>query len=270
MTTLTSSLNPSAAGQQVTFTAVVATSGLAATPTGTVTFTIDGVSETPISVQPVDGIDKATFAISTLAAGSHTIEATYNGDTAFSPSTAPVALIQTVDRLTTTTSLASSANPSNVGQPDTFIATVAPGATTGMPTGTVTFSIDGNHELPVSLQLVNGSDQAVFTISSLTAGSHTITATYNGDPTFAPSTALAPLTKTVVPSAPAPLTETVVPSADAAPVIMRVERYGYHMHPTFLVLFFNEALDPVTCPGPWQLLDHQPVWSTYRYKDGIL
>ncbi len=71
----------------MTFTAVVTAPGFAGTPTGAVTFTIDGVSETPISVQPVDGIDKATFAISTLSAGSHTIQATYNGDTAFSPST---------------------------------------------------------------------------------------------------------------------------------------------------------------------------------------
>jgi len=141
------------------------------------------VSETPISVQLVNGIDKATFSISTLAAGSHTIAATYNGDTALGPSTAPVAVMQTVNRLTTTTSLASSANPSTVGQPVTFVATVAPGGPTGTPTGTVTFSVDGTHELPVSLRLVNGSDQAVFTISSLTAGSHTITATYNGDPT---------------------------------------------------------------------------------------
>ncbi len=231
LTTLTSSLNPSAAGEQVTFTADVAASGSAGTPTGTVTFTIDGVSETPSSLQLLKEIDEATFSISTLAAGSHTIAATYNGDKAFSPSNAP-AVIETVNRLTTTTSLVSSANASNVGQPVTFIATVAPGGSTGAPTGTVTFSVDGTHELPVSLSLINGSEQAVLTLSSLTAGAHTITATYNGSPMFATSSALAPLT------------ETVDSTANVAPEITRVERYGYHMHPTFLVLFFNEALNP--------------------------
>ena len=96
----------------------------------------------------------------------------------------------------------------------------------------MTFSVDGNHELPVSLRIINGNDQAVLTLSSLTAGAHTITATYNGGPSFASSSALAPLT------------ETVDSTAGVPPEITRVERYGYHMHPTFLVLFFNEELDP--------------------------
>ncbi len=70
----------------------------------------------------------------------------------------------------------------------TFTATVVPTAAwTGTPTGTVTFKIDGVTEPPVPLRVVNGSDQAAFSLATLTAGTHTISASYNGDTTFAPA-----------------------------------------------------------------------------------
>ena len=48
VTTVSSSANPSTPGQQVTFTAVVTAPGFQGTPTGTVTFTIDGQAQTPV------------------------------------------------------------------------------------------------------------------------------------------------------------------------------------------------------------------------------
>jgi hypothetical protein len=82
----------------------------------------------------------------------------------------------------TTTAVTSSADPSLLNQAVTFTATVspvAPGA--GQPTGTVQFQVDGaNVGSPVTL--VNG--QAAWTTSSLSAGSHTITAAYSGDSNF--------------------------------------------------------------------------------------
>jgi hypothetical protein len=97
----------------------------------------------------------------------------------------------------TTTTLVSSLNPSQLGQAVVFTATMAgnvPGSNT--PTGTVTFTIDGTAGTPV--MVVNGT--ATFTISTLTAGSHTIVATYNGgslgDITFTASTS-ATLTQVV-------------------------------------------------------------------------
>ncbi len=80
MTTLTSSLNPSTVGQQVTFTAVVTASGFAGTPAGSVTFTIDGQARAPVSLSVVGGADEAQFATSTLTAGQHTVSAAYSGD----------------------------------------------------------------------------------------------------------------------------------------------------------------------------------------------
>jgi hypothetical protein len=196
-TALTSSLNPSTLGTSVTFTAVV-TNPATGTPTGTVTFTIDGHAETPSALAVVNGVDQATFSTRTLTVGPHTITAAYSGDTAFAPSTS-APLTQTVNPapLATTTSLSAATNPSTFGENATFTAVVAPTAqTVSTPTGTVTFTIDGQSEPPVDLAVVNGADEAVFGTATLTVGPHTISAAYDGDSTFA-SSAAPPLTQTV-------------------------------------------------------------------------
>lgn len=190
ITVLASSVNPSNPGQSVVFTAAVTPITGEGMPTGTVTFSIDGQAQTPITLTVVDGQDEASLPpISDLAIGDHTITAVYNGDDTFAMSTA-TPLIQSVAAVGTTTVLVSSANPSNPGQSVTFTATVAPITGEGTPTGTVTFSIDGQAQALVTLGLVDGQDLAVLApISNLSAGDHTITATYSGDDTFAVSTA---------------------------------------------------------------------------------
>jgi hypothetical protein len=84
--------------------------------------------------------------------------------------------------IATSTSLTSSLNPSTSGQSVTFTATVSSGS--GTPTGTVTFK-DGATTLG-TVGLSNG--QAPFPTSTLSAGSHSITATYNGSSTYSGST----------------------------------------------------------------------------------
>ena len=76
----------------------------------------------------------------------------------------------------TTTSVTSSADPSVFGQPVTFTATVST-AGLGTPTGTVQF-FDGANPIGAPVAL-NGSGQAQLTTSSLSVGSHTITASYS-------------------------------------------------------------------------------------------
>jgi len=72
-TALTSSVNPSASGQSVTFTATVRPArGGSGTPTGTVAFR-DG--STVLGRSTLDGSGSATFTTSTLAVGSHSITA---------------------------------------------------------------------------------------------------------------------------------------------------------------------------------------------------
>ncbi len=198
-TTVTSTLNPSTVGQQVTFTAVVTAPGFQGTPTGTVTFTIDGQAKTPVSLAVVGGSDQAQFSTSTLTAGPHTVSAAFSGDASLSPSsgTLPTQTVNAAGLDATTTTLVSSANPSNAEQQVIFTATVAPTAGTGTPTGTVTFTIDGTPETPVALQVVSGQDQASFRILTLSVGTHTISASFSGDSTFAASTVASPLSQVV-------------------------------------------------------------------------
>jgi hypothetical protein len=81
---------------------------------------------------------------------------------------------------TTGTTVTSSANPTDTGQPVTFTATVT-AAGGGTPTGTVTFYDNGT---PIGTAPLDSNGQATLTISSLGAGSHSITATYSGAPGF--------------------------------------------------------------------------------------
>ena len=88
----------------------------------------------------------------------------------------------------TSTTLAASPNPSASGQAVTFTATVGPVApATGTPTGTVTFK-DGSTTLGTGT-LSGGA--ATFTTSALAVGTHSITAAYGGDASFAASTSAA-------------------------------------------------------------------------------
>ena len=191
-TVVSSSANPSLSGQAVTFTATVtAKSPGAGTPTGTVTFK-DG--STILGTGTLDGSGQGTFVTSTLAVGSHSITASYGGDANFNGSTSP-RLTQTV-KYGTTTSVSSSLNPSVFGQSVKFTATVTantPG--TGTPSGKVTFK-DGETAITNCSNLSLNKGQASCTTSSLSVGSHSITATYGGSSTFLPSTSPA-LTQTV-------------------------------------------------------------------------
>ena len=185
-TAVTSDANPSVFGQTVTFTASVSANAPGTgTPSGTVTF-LDGTT-TLASVMLNSG-GQATLSIGSLGVGSHSISASYSGDTNFSAGTS-AALNQVVNQAGTATALASSVNPSAPGQAVTFTATVsvnAPGA--GTLSGTVTF-FDGATTL-ASVTL-NASGQATFSTSALGAGSHSITAGYSGNTNFSASTSSA-------------------------------------------------------------------------------
>jgi uncharacterized repeat protein (TIGR01451 family) len=83
-TTLASSVNPSSAGQAVTFTATV--TGASGTPTGTVTFFDGG---TAIGTATL-AAGAASFTTSSLTLGSHNITASYGGSAGSTASTSSV------------------------------------------------------------------------------------------------------------------------------------------------------------------------------------
>ena len=171
--TVSSSLNPAFFAQSVVFSITIQSSSSGTPPTGTVTL-LDGSSSLGSSSLPSGGL--VQFTISGLAVGSHAISATYSGDANFSGSTSAV-LVQTVNLVPTTTSVTSSVSPGIADQPITLNAAVQPSTATG----TITF-LDGTTPLGTS-SISNGSAQITLTLA---VGSHTISASYSGDATFAP------------------------------------------------------------------------------------
>ncbi len=116
-TTLTSSQNASVWGQSVTFTAGVSTaSGGTVTPTGSVDF-YDG--NTLLDTETLNDNGQASFTTSDLAVATHSITASYNGDSDFMSSS--VALDQEVDQAAPTLTLTDAGGTFNGS---TFPATV--------------------------------------------------------------------------------------------------------------------------------------------------
>jgi hypothetical protein len=189
-TALSSSLSPALVGQSVTFTAsVTATTAGAGTPDGTVLF-LD--SSATLGAASVDAAGQAQFTTSSLVAGLHHIQAIYLGSATFEESNSPMLVQVETGSQASTTNLKSSANPSVYGQTINLTATVKPASGSSIPTGSVTF-LDGSSVLGTAS--LSGGVAALST-STLGAGSHTLTAAYNGDATFAGSSAPG-LTQTV-------------------------------------------------------------------------
>ena len=168
---LTSSPNPSKVGQSVTFTSTVNPPSAS----GVVSFTLDGNTTIPVTLSG----GMATYITNTLTAGSHSIASTYSGDASYNSSSSSV-ITQVVNLNTSSLSLTSSVNPSKVGQSVTFTATVSPAAASGI----VSFTVDSGSAIPVTV----AGGIATYSTSTLSAGSHNITATYGGDTAYAGST----------------------------------------------------------------------------------
>ena len=175
-TSLTSTANPSAIGQNVTFTATVSISGGGGiTPDGTVTF-MDGA--TVLTTQAINAGGVAMYATSTLTAGIHQITAVYNGDAAKQIQGSTSSVLNQDVQAPTTATLTSSLNPSNYGNSVTFTATI-PTSGSSAPTGAVNF-LDGAANIGAGT-LAGNPGVATFTTSTLNVGTHSITASYAGD-----------------------------------------------------------------------------------------
>ncbi len=122
-----------------------------------------------------------TFAPTTL--GPHNGMLTVNDDAAGSPHSIPLSGTGT-QQVATTTALTSSLTPSNQGQSVTFKAMITPAGATGQVS-----LRDGN--TVIGSATLNASGVATFSTSSLSGGSHSITAVYPGDGNFTASTSAA-------------------------------------------------------------------------------
>ena len=191
-TTLTTSATTADLGQPVNFTAIVAASGQGS-PTGDVTFAVDGITQTPAVLSVVNGQDVVTLTLASLTEGEHVVTAAYGGDASFAASSSdPVDVkINPPALAPTLTTITASPTTADLGRPVTFRVIVDPQDPTvdvsGLTGESVLFTIDGGTSTSVALEFAEGQEFATLTTSSLAAGDHVVTAIFNGDSRFSAS-----------------------------------------------------------------------------------
>lgn len=142
------------------------------TPTGTVSFCMDGSS---FGTAAIDSSGTATISTPPLAQGQIALLAKYAGQGNFAPAVS-VEVLVLVQPNNVTMTMTSSPNPSAVGSPVTFTATVI-STSNGTPTGNVQFTDNGN---TLGSAILDDNGVANFVSSSLTVGTHLIVANYPG------------------------------------------------------------------------------------------
>jgi uncharacterized protein (TIGR03437 family) len=199
--------NPVAMGQNVTFTAGVNWT-FGGPPSGSImlmdTVMCPGASAATVAVlgavtlgSPTSTTPGAgTLVVSSFpCAGDNSIVGSYSGDSRYLPGTSSP-LVETVlaQAASTNTTLALSPNPSIAAQSVTLSAAInyLP-ANTSNPTGTVTFadmttgSALGTVSVQTSGTRLGVGTAASITVTSFTAGTHAIQASYSGDGIYGPS-----------------------------------------------------------------------------------
>jgi uncharacterized protein (TIGR03437 family) len=172
-------------GGPVTFVVAVSSSG-SGTPTGAVTIFEGGFA---ISSASLSSNGTAQITVTDFGLGSHTVTCSYGGDMSFQASSIDVAF--SIVRGVPVISLSASKNPSPAGQPVAIQIVLKPDF--GAPSGAVTL-LDGTNVL-ARLPLYQQGDEstAIFTTSQLAPGTHTLTASYDGDAFFLPVPSSLPL-----------------------------------------------------------------------------
>lgn len=166
-------------GQTITLQATVSSSG--GTPNGTVNFLQSG-SQVLGTATLVNG--KASLAMNTLSAGAHTLTAQFAGNSSFTASTSQGTVVLLVSNApaSTVTQLSATPTQATVGQAVTVVASVT--SASGNPSGLVNFLQAGSLQLG-SASVVNG--KATLTLNGLSIGTHTLSAQYGGNSSFAAS-----------------------------------------------------------------------------------
>src|SRR6266446_3461640 len=188
-TTLTPSAPKIFDGQPLTLTAQILPSQNASSPpTGSVTFSVFG---SPVGTVAVSN-SQAQFTIPSLGVGTISINATYGGDSNYATSSATI--LETVNAVSTSTSLTSSSPTVVQGLQVTFTAKITPAQMgAALPSGTVYFTANG---IEFGNIVVAGS-QAQATTNFVTPGSVQIQVNYSGDANYTGSSAS--FTETVTP-----------------------------------------------------------------------
>jgi hypothetical protein len=225
-------INPDTAspGAAITFSVAVTGASDLPDPTGTVVLTNGSTSLGTITL--ANG--KGTFSSSTLAGGTYSVIGTYSGDVVYAGSVSKAETLA----LTATPTIALTATPTtaSVGASVTLKATVS--STSGTPTGTVYF-MDGTNTL-TSEVLASGA--VSFSTTSLTAGTHSITARYGGDSNFGTVTSTAmTVTISALPTPTIALTATPTSAAVGSTITLAAKVSGSGSTPTGTFTFLDGA-----------------------------
>ncbi len=176
ITTTTTTISAPAVQYGANGSVTVTVSSAAGTPGGSVLLSVDG-SQTPMWQQLNGG--STAFTIPTPSAGSHTLNATYVPDGYFLGSSASGTLGVGVGATTMTLSAPAVTYNAN------GLVTITVNSTGAVPTGDVSLSVDGN--TAVTQTLTGGA--TTFTLTSPSAGPHTLSATYATQGNFLGSSA---------------------------------------------------------------------------------
>ena len=227
-------LSTSAIGQAVTLTATVAP----ATASGSVQF-FNGA--TLLGTVTISG-GQAQFTSTALPVGTNSLTVTYSGDANYLGITSGT-VQQTVIKTATTLTMTAAPSTSFVGQTVTLTVSVTPSTATG----SVQFMNGGT---VLSTATVNGG-QAVFTTTTLPAGTNSLTAVYSGDANYLGSSSAA-IPQIVNPKA---ITVTTVTSSQN-PLIVGAP------------VTFSATITPSTASGTLQFLDGVTVIGTGTLVNG--
>ena len=202
--TLTSPTNTQAypTGTSITATATVTEPGLF---TETVTFHTTPIAPSGATVETVSTDTSSPFSaeLGPLPDGTYEIYATVvNNDTPPGTATSATRTFTVAAAIPTTTTLATSGTPTTYGQNVTFTATVSP-----IPTGGTVQFYDGIDPLGSPATVNTTTGEATYSTTTLGAGTHVITAQYNGYQIYETSTTASSISQEV---GQAPLTVTAL------------------------------------------------------------
>ena len=174
--TIQTSAFPSLPGQSLRITAFIGPLVSLSDPTGTIQL-FDG--STDLGTFPIT-LGQVSVTVTFFQAGSHTLSAYYSGDMNYCA--AVVNFGQAVDRLIPTVTLTADAASAPFGAPVVLTAQIAPPAPAGVasPSGPVQF-FDGSAPLGSS---PIAAGKAQLSVSTLSPGTHQISATLVGDPNW--------------------------------------------------------------------------------------
>ncbi len=225
-------------------------------PTCTATLTITGLPNNQNSTVTAPILANGTAAFKyALATGTYTFTATFNGSSAFTTSTSGI-LSETVVPATTTLTLAATPTTANQNQSVAFTSILTAPLSTEIPSGTITL-LDGATPFataPFTGNPLSNTATINAATTTLSVGTHIITATYPGSPNFLPITS-APITVIINPN------DFTLTTSTPNPTIPTEHHLAIPINLSSIGVFADQVT--LACTG-------LPVWTTCTFDQNTL